>query len=166
MEMQGKPFVNFDPIRQVHKILGNVVEKEVKILDTPKIPDKFSTFCTISVEVSAVLGDIQAGLGVQVPACGVASLVLIVPLASNHCCVILPRSCAPWEPCMISMLGESEFPLRRDFPHGKILVRRISAAPPCGAPGDNAAIGCHPLEMSKLARAFKSHPAVLPARYS
>ena len=164
--MQGKPFVNFDPIRQVHKILGHAVEKEVKILDAPKIPDKFSTFCTISVEDSAILGDIQAGLGVQVPASHIASLVLIVPLASNHRGVILPRSCAPWEPCMISMLGESEFPLRRDFPHGKILVRRISAAPPCGAPGDNAAMGCHPLEMSRLALAFRSHPATLPAWYS
>lgn len=57
--------MNFDPIRQVHKILGNALEKELKILDAPKIPDKFSTFCTISVEVSAILGDIQAGLGVQ-----------------------------------------------------------------------------------------------------
>ena len=166
MEMQGKPFVNFDIHRQFHKIWGKNQRFQTHTGDVPKISGEFSTFCTISVEDSAILGDIQAGLGVQVPACGVASLVLIVPLASNHCGVILPRSCAPWEPCMISMLGESEFPLRRDFPHGKILVRRISAAPPCGAPGDNAAMGCHPLEMSKLARAFKSHPAVLPARHS
>lgn len=166
MEMQGKPFVNFDPIRQVHKILGKNQRFQTHTGDVPKISGEFSTFCTISVEVSAVLGDIQAGLGVQVPACGVASQIFIIPLAANHRGVILPRSAAPWEPCMISMLGESEFPLRRDFPHGKILVRRISAAPPCGAPGDNAAMGCHPLEMSKLARAFKSHPAVLPARYS
>lgn len=158
--------MNFDPIRQVHKILGNAVEKEVKILDATKIPAKFSTFCTTSVEVSAILGDVQAGLGVQVPPGRITSQILIISLTADHRGVILPRSCAPWEPCMISMLGESEFPLRRDFPHGKILVRRISAAPPCGAPGDNAAMGCHPLEMSKLARAFKSHPAVLPARYS
>ena len=141
--------MNFDPIRQVHKILGNAVEKEVKILDATKIPAKFSTFCTTSVEVSAILGDVQAGLGVQVPPGRITSQILIISLTADH-----------------SMLGESEFPLRRDFPHGKILVRRISAAPPCGAPGDNAAMGCHPLEMSKLARAFKSHPAVLPARYS
>ena len=108
--------MKFDPIRQVHKILGNAVEKEVKILDATKIPAKFSTFCTTSVEVSAILGDVQAGLGVQVPSSGVARQIFIVPLTADHGGVVFPRSTAPWEPCMISMLGGSEFPLRRDFP--------------------------------------------------
>ena len=37
-------------------------------------------------------------------------------------------------PSVIEMLGGSEFRLRRGFACGKTLVRRKSAAPPCGAP--------------------------------
>ena len=39
-----------------------------------------------------------------------------------------------WIPGTFNMLGGSEFRLRQGFAWGKTLVRRKSAAPPCGAP--------------------------------
>ena len=62
--MQEKSFVNFDTFRRFHKIWGKPVEIQAKILGVPKNHEKFSTFCTRIVEVSAILGNIQAGLGV------------------------------------------------------------------------------------------------------
>ena len=54
-------------------------------------------------------------------------------------------------------------PCAEIFPHGKILVRRISAAPPCGAPGDNAAMGKSLRRLAALPPALPVYPGHGPA---
>lgn len=62
--MQEKSFVNFDTIRHFHKIWGENLLSRAHTGEAPKNMGYFSTFCTRIVEVSAILGNIQAGLGI------------------------------------------------------------------------------------------------------